>query len=286
MISCTSVLKFILFADDTNIFYSHRDIQFLLKTLNSELLKLSIWFQSNKLSLNVLKTNYMAFGKKQMPLHMSCQICINTTPLSKVSSTKFLGVLVDSNLTWNLHIKSISTKIASGVGILFKCRKVMPRSALLNIYYSLVYSHLYYCCILWGNASKSSLKPLQTLQNNALRNIFNLPFRTSATPLFKTLSLIKVYDLANFQQALFIHQYLAKNIPTGLNYLINLCPTKLINTRSSAVLAIPTARTSYLVNSITVSGPKFWNALPIALQNTYCYSSFKKSLKEFIIGAY
>jgi hypothetical protein len=68
--SCSAVLKFILFADDTNIFFSHKDINILIKTLNQELLKLSMWFRANKLSLNVLKTNFMFFGKKTR-LHMS-----------------------------------------------------------------------------------------------------------------------------------------------------------------------------------------------------------------------
>jgi hypothetical protein len=129
---------------------------------------------------------------------VSYHVCINAMPLAQVSSSKFLGVLIDPNLTWNLHIKHISSKIASGVGILYKCKKLMPRAALLNIYYSLIYSHLYYCCILWGTASKTLLKPLQSLQNKALRNIFNLPFRTSTSPLYKSLSLLKVYDLAHY----------------------------------------------------------------------------------------
>jgi Reverse transcriptase (RNA-dependent DNA polymerase) len=283
--SCSSLLKFLLFADDTNILYCHRDLNTLLKTLNIELQKLSIWFQANKLSLNIQKSNYMAFGKKHIPDNMSC-LCINMMPLAKVASTKFLGVIIDSNLNWNLHIKMVSSKLASGVGILYKCKRLMPRAALLSIYYSLVYSHLYYCCILWGNASKSVLKPLQTLQNKALRNIFNLPFRCSATPLYKSLSLIKLYDLANYQQSLFIHQFLAKNVPFALNSFFQFCPSKGINTRSSAIFLVPYARSEFLGKNITVSGPKYWNGLPSALQSTRSYPTFKKGLQKFIVSAY
>ena len=48
----SSVLDFILFADDTNIFFSHSNIDFLERTLNEELLKLTAWCQANKLSIS------------------------------------------------------------------------------------------------------------------------------------------------------------------------------------------------------------------------------------------
>ena len=55
-------LKFILYADDTNVFCTGQNCVNVIKTMNDELKKLSIWFQLNKLSLNVDKTNYMLFG--------------------------------------------------------------------------------------------------------------------------------------------------------------------------------------------------------------------------------
>ena len=57
IINTSSILSFILFADDTNIFLSHRNLQSLINIINVELLKVSIWFKCNKLSLNVLKHN-------------------------------------------------------------------------------------------------------------------------------------------------------------------------------------------------------------------------------------
>ena len=59
----SKLLKFIIFADDTNVFYSHKDTKMLTNIINNELKKLEVWFSVNKLSLNVLKTNYMLFSK-------------------------------------------------------------------------------------------------------------------------------------------------------------------------------------------------------------------------------
>ena len=64
--NCSSLLHFILFADDTNLFFSHPDINHLHSTINSELDKLSDWFIANRLSLNIKKTNYIMFGYKHL----------------------------------------------------------------------------------------------------------------------------------------------------------------------------------------------------------------------------
>ena len=69
MSEISKLLYFILFADDTNILYSNRDIWQLMEIINSELQILSDWFKANKLSLNIKKTNLMLFGYKSIPLN-------------------------------------------------------------------------------------------------------------------------------------------------------------------------------------------------------------------------
>ena len=64
MVNCSKLLKFILFADDTNIFFSGKNKKYVFDTLNKELDNLSVWFKINTLFLNVKKTNYIAFCGK------------------------------------------------------------------------------------------------------------------------------------------------------------------------------------------------------------------------------
>ena len=65
--------------------------------------------------------------------------------IEKVDSTKFLGVYLDSGLTWRNHINYIKGKIARGIGILCKARKYLQESTLITLYYSFVYPYLCYC---------------------------------------------------------------------------------------------------------------------------------------------
>ena len=62
IINTSNVLDFILFADDTTILYSHKDISSKTNTINDELKEVSNWFKANKLSVNASKTNYMILG--------------------------------------------------------------------------------------------------------------------------------------------------------------------------------------------------------------------------------
>ena len=59
--SSSNLYDLVSFADDTNLFFSHNDIQTLTHTINSEMLELSDWFKANKLSLNIKKSNYVIF---------------------------------------------------------------------------------------------------------------------------------------------------------------------------------------------------------------------------------
>ena len=84
------VLKFILFADDTNIFCSGSDIVQLSIIVSNELDKLNEWFAVNKLSLNLSKTNFMLFTNSRRDQNIS--ISINNCEIDMVYKNKFLGV--------------------------------------------------------------------------------------------------------------------------------------------------------------------------------------------------
>ena len=93
-------LSFILFADDTSIFYRHKDIQTLINTVNSELCLVSSWFKANKLTLHPDKTKFILFHPSRKKVNLDeIHISINGAPLSRVDNTKFLGVIIHQNLT-------------------------------------------------------------------------------------------------------------------------------------------------------------------------------------------
>ena len=125
------MLKFILFADDTNLLYSHKHFDILIKNINQELNKLSEWFKANRLSLNVKKTNYIIFGKKIAQILPIPKIIIDGVIVDRAVSTKFLGVIIDETLCWKEHVLAVSNKVSRGIGILTRVKYILPRDVLI-----------------------------------------------------------------------------------------------------------------------------------------------------------
>ena len=139
----SDLLDPIMFADDTNLFYSNKDINTAFLKVNDELQKINEWFISNKLSLNVKKNKYSFFHKPSkkddIPLVLP-KLNINNSEIARTESIKFLGVLLDENLSWKTHIKYIENKISKNIGILFKARPFLNKNSLLSLYYLYIHS--------------------------------------------------------------------------------------------------------------------------------------------------
>ena len=135
-----------MFADDTNLFFTNANISELFVNVNNELQKISKWFKLNKLSLNIKKTNFIMFSNKYKILNTeSLNVLIDNIVIDQVHNTKFLGVIINSNLTWHDHIKAIFSKVSKSIGILLRIRKNVPNDVLLTIYHTLIEPYFSYC---------------------------------------------------------------------------------------------------------------------------------------------
>ena len=133
----------ILFVDDTTVLIEGTHINTMIATLNCELAKLTEWLNANKLLINVSKSHYMVFHRSRRKINKG-NILLDTTILSQVTFTKFLGVILDDKLKWTHHISYIKNKIKS-MGIILKARKVLKKKVLLQLYHSFVTPYLIYC---------------------------------------------------------------------------------------------------------------------------------------------
>jgi hypothetical protein len=294
-IACISdLLLFILFADDTNILYSNSNLSNLFKNINKELKKLADWFCSNKLSLNVKKTCYISFGFKNIaPTSITdpelSVIAINSTPISRVESTKFLGVLVDEKLTWRFHINHIATKIACSLGMLSKVKRILPRNNLLTLYYSLIYPHLNYCISIWGNTFQIYLNKLLTLQKRAVRLINCSFFRSHTNPIFIELRILKLPEIYKLSCLIFIYRYLANDLPSicrSLFLLRTYYSSATYYTRNNNQFVTPKYRTSVRGKCIAISGTAIWATIPAELKLSYSLLGFKSKLRTFFLSKY
>lgn len=195
----SNILKFVLFADDTNIFCSGDNLQLLLEEITSEMNKLKRWFDRNKLSLNLSKTKIMFFGNHKIKANSTVKI--DNVNIERVYEIKFLGVILDHKISWKPHISYVRAKMARSVSILGKSRFILNQRALHILYCSLVLPYLNYCLEIWGNTYKSNLKPLVITQKRAIRIVNNAGYQEHTNSLFLQLNALKFMDMVNFKTA-------------------------------------------------------------------------------------
>ena len=126
--------------------------------INQDLQNISIWFKANKLTVNPSKSNVLTIHPKISKAPPSLDVTLNNTVLNQSNSVKYLGVIVDSKLNFDTHIKKLAHRISNAVGIMFKLKQYMPRKALQALYYSLIHTHLLYGLPVWGSIHPSYLK--------------------------------------------------------------------------------------------------------------------------------
>ena len=143
MCNVSELLFTVMHADDTSVVIHGKNMLSIVTTINQGLQTLSTWFKGNKLSLNTDKTYYMIFHRAKIKLpDRDYPIIMNNSPLSNVKNQKYLGVILDSKLSWIKHIAFVMNKIAKGIGIMFKARTYLDRRSLINFYNAYIYHYL------------------------------------------------------------------------------------------------------------------------------------------------
>ena len=112
------------------------------------------------------------FAAKNKPLK-NITILLNKKAIEQKDHVKYLGVLIDSQLTFKDHVTSLSKKISRVTGLMYKIKNYVNTKTLTMLYNSLIYPHLLYGVPIWGNADDVHLKTLLTIQKKAVRIISN-----------------------------------------------------------------------------------------------------------------
>ena len=116
---------------------------------------------------------------------------INNIKLSIVTQFDFLGITIDSNLTWTPHTTKIAGKISRIIGVMKKIKRYAPPAVMKTIYQTLVYTRLNYGIKAWGFAHHR----VYTIQKKAIRVMDNKKVNAHTDPIFKQHNLLKVEDI-------------------------------------------------------------------------------------------
>lgn len=236
--------KYVIYADDTTLLFSSKNIENLVTTTNSVLAKIYEWSIENGLTINTNKTKTVLFQAKNKNISLQSDIMLNHSNLEVLASAKTLGIFFDHDMSWNSHINYLAGKLSQIAGQVFAL-KFLPLKIKLLIYHSLFASHLNYCLLVWGTTSATNINRLFLLQKKIIRSICNENFDSHTAPLFSRLEVIKFPSLYNYQlSTMFVKE--RNSIQRKICTLANLRPNaRHYGTRSPEIWHVPFARTNY-----------------------------------------
>ena len=208
LIYMSNFSNMILYADDTNIIFSHPDLNQLIYRANNELDIISTWFKVNKLCLNTEKSNYMIFKNRfSNRTYDDLDIVIDGNRILRVRSTKFLGVTVDDCLTWNNHTINVANLVSKYSGILFRLKKFLHVDTLISLYKTLVLPHIMYCNLIWADKNNCNLVTVHRKQKRIIRLCTNANYLEHSPPLFALLDTLTVFDLHKLSVGKFVYKF-------------------------------------------------------------------------------
>ena len=204
IINCSALGHFVLFADDTNIFVVGKDKEDAYANAQSVLDNVSKYMFLNQLHINCSKSVFMHFRP-----HMNRnerQTCartrefgsektlkLNGNKLKKVDKVKFLGVVIDEQLTWEPQIDYIKEKLIASIVVIKRIKKFIPESQYMKIYNALFKSHLSYCISCWGGISKYKLEKLFAVQKRCVRLLFGYEYSFDHPDFYETCARARTY---------------------------------------------------------------------------------------------
>ena len=273
----SDILKFFLFADDTTVFYSAdpKDAN-SENILNCELEKVSCWLAANKLSLNVKKSNFLHFHRgnsKKIPL----QLKINGTLVEEKQSTKYLGTFIDNKLKWKTQMEHIKTKLARNIGLISKIR-YCAKDVCLNLYHSLVQSHINYNILNWTCTHKSITEPIEKKIKKAIRVISFAKTKYDHTePFFKQHKILPFYKHIQLRRASFMWK-----VSNGFVHP-PICDIFAKNPHDGKYL-LPHVKADYEKNHFHYSCVKAWLQVPDEIKQVSTVSCFNLRYKDHLLG--
>lgn len=192
-------VRFIIYADDTSIFFSGSNIHDLIQMCNTTMITLERWSQSNYMRVNEKKTKAVIFRPRNKPITPHDSITFNSREIEIVDHFKCLGAVFSSHMSWEDHTNHVVRQLARVTGTIGCIRYILPKSIKLLLYNTLFCAHINYCQLVWGTATYSSLQKIYVLQKKFLRYVFNADYGAPSKAFFRETGIIKIFDLYQYR---------------------------------------------------------------------------------------
>lgn len=276
--------KLQLYADDAAIVYASNSTEQLFQDMQHDLNLIHRWFYDNSLTMNATKTKFIIFSSTNRFCDLNYDLWLGEEKLERVASTTYLGLILQQNLKWNLHIDQTHRKMVKFLGILRQSSHMLPMKEKKNLFYAHVHSQICYLNIIWQNAPNYVTSKISTTLNKFMRTIFweqYLDPNTRTIDLYTNNNVLNFSQIKHYESVLFIYK-VKKNLIKHNVDLQSLSEIHHYETRNVDNIRLTIPRTNYMRFGCIYPAIVNFNNLPIYLKNIPSIYTFKKVLKKYV----
>ena len=172
---------------------------------------------------------------------------------------KLLGVMLDVNVSWRYHIKTVQNKLSKNIGLLCRAKQFLDETSLKTIYFSYIHSFLNYANIAWASTHFTKLKTINYKQKQAARIVFDEDRLCHSRPLLQRLNALNVYQIKLFQHINFMHRLSIDGLPKHFNNTFKKPDHKYPTKFSICNYSLKKHSLKSSKFAVSYRGPKLWN---------------------------
>ena len=280
-----TLLKCILFADDTTLFKGHKNLRYLKWCVENEMLEVDEWFRANGLTLNLSKTECVLFGATNMLNKENIEdIRLSSMTVKVKDKVKFLGMWLDKELKFLYHIGQLVLKLKRNQHMLRMSKNALNEHSKKLIYCAHIQSHIQYGLLVWGPlCSKHNLDKIRNLQITNARLI-------NKTKSLATLQLLTIDQLIQLELCKLGRKFLDNCLPQPIKECMvtsstdeSLIKTHPYGTRNKQIPNTPKIKTAQYQKSYLVRSLQEYQKLPREIKEAKSMTLFKKKIKKLIL---
>ncbi len=207
--------------------------------------------------------------------------------VEEVYSFKYLGIVLDPRISFDLHVKYMRKKVFANMKPLGRIHPYISQSLAIQFYKSLVLPDFDYADQVYDAMSETNAKQLQIIQNTCLRICTNSLPRTSATVLHAETAMPTLSVRRKIHTCNLVHLGLTNNSSAGLSNMFHTsASTDAITTQatSAAMLEVPKTKLRVTEGNVRTRGAIYFNQLPYDIRTTVKHDTFKSSNKAFFVN--
>ena len=239
----------ILFADDTLLLVAAPSVDLLFDKTIKAMTEFIEWADFNLLTLNYNKTNYILFSWISS-IETNLELIINGNQIKRVKVTKYLGFMIDENLSWKTHSNIIASKLSRSLGVLRRVKNLVSYKILWLLYFAIFFLLFSF----WASNFVSCYKKIQKVQNKAVKLLSpKTLFTHNIHELYTKNQLFDISKTRDYQVSIFTYKFINNILPSSFENFVSInCDLHSHDTRGASNLVHPfrnTAGASFVIRN-------------------------------------